>query len=245
MKFKLAMIAPILMLGSMSLHAADNELSPEQKQDGWKLLFNGENFDGWSNFKSEDVRPGWKVIDGKLVCVDPSDAGDLCTTEKFSWFELELEYLMTETSNSGVIYHVTEKGDLVWQTGPEVQLQANSDGPNSHQCGWLYELYKPIEDPETGKPIDATKPIGEWGHIRIVVSPEKCEHYVNGVKYLEYVLGSDDFNQRVAASKFGSMPDFAKSNEGFIALQGDHGKVSFKNIKIKELKEHQESDAKK
>jgi hypothetical protein len=99
--------------------------------------------------------------------------------------------------------------------------------------GWLYGLYKPPVDPATGKPIDATKPAGQWNHVRLLVTPEKCEHDINGVKYFEYVLHSDDFNSRVAGSKFAAMPQFAKSDVGKIALQGDHGAISFRNIKIR------------
>ena len=78
--------------------------------------------------------------------------------------------------------------------------------------------------------------MGQWNHVRLLISPEKCEHEINGVKYFDYVLGSEDFNNRVAKSKFGKMRLFAKSNTGHIALQGDHGQVSFRNIKIKPLK---------
>ena len=70
----------------------------------------------------------------------------------------------------------------------------------------------------------------------MIISPLKCEHYVNGVKYVEYVLGSDDFKERVAKSKFGSMPNFAKSESGHICLQGDHGQVTFRNIKLRSIK---------
>ncbi len=101
------------------------------------------------------------------------------------------------------------------------------------RCGWLYALYQPPDDPKTGHPLDATKPVGQWNHVRLLVSPEKCEHEINGVKYFEYVLHSDDFNARVAKSKFGNMANFAKSDLGYIALQGDHGSVSFRNIKIR------------
>ncbi|WP_193210643.1 3-keto-disaccharide hydrolase [Luteolibacter marinus] len=237
MKLHLAGIATLAaVVGFASAHAADNSLTPIEKREGWKLLFNGKDMKGWNNFKSKDIRPGWKVIDGSLVCADPHNAGDLCTADEYDWFELEFDYKMEKGANSGIIYHITEQEGAVWATGPEIQLEDNANAADPQKCGWLYALYKPADDPKTGKPIDATKPAGEWGHIRIVISPEKCEHYVNGVKYVEYVLGSEDFKQRVAASKFGSMPNFAKSDKGYIALQGDHGSVSFKNIKIKELK---------
>jgi hypothetical protein len=77
--------------------------------------------------------------------------------------------------------------------------------------------------------------VGQWNRIRLVITPEKCEHYVNGVKYFDYVLGSEDFNARVAKSKFGRMRGFAKAGSGYLALQGDHGQVSFRNIKIRPI----------
>ena len=117
----------------------------------------------------------------------------------------------------------------------EIQIEDNAKAGDPQKCGWLYALYQPLNDPKTGQPIDATKPAGQWNHVRVIISPDKCEHYVNGVKYLEYVLGSDDFNKRVAASKFASMPGFAKSSTGSLALQGDHGQVSFRNIKVRSL----------
>lgn len=231
---RLACLSALLLVPAA--FAADNSLNPIEKREGWQLLFNGKDLKGWNNFKSKDIRPGWKVIDGSLVCADPHDAGDLCTADEYDWFELEFDYKMEKGANSGIIYHITEQEGAVWATGPEIQLEDNANAADPQKCGWLYALYKPEDDPKTGMPIDATKPAGEWGHIRIVISPEKCEHFVNGVKYVEYVLGSDDFKKRVAASKFGQMPNFAKSGKGYIALQGDHGSVSFKNIKIKPLK---------
>ena len=98
-------------------------------------------------------------------------------------------------------------------------------------------LYQPPADPKTGKPLDATKPVGQWNHVRLLVTPEKCEHDINGVRYFDYVLHSPDFEARVAASKFGHPPlnqlPFGKSDTGSIALQGDHGAISFRNIKIR------------
>ena len=100
---------------------------------------------------------------------------------------------------------------------------------------WLYALYQPPIDPKTQKVLDATKPAGEWNQIRLLISPDKCEHEVNGVKYFEYVLGSEEFANRVAKSKFHEMPRFAQAGKGYIALQGDHGQVSFRNIKIRPI----------
>jgi hypothetical protein len=215
--------------------AANSPAGSKASTEGWKNLFNGKDLTGWHNFRTNTVRAGWQVKDGTLACVDPHNAGDLCTEEKFDWFELQLEYNISPGGNSGIMYHVTEEARSAWATGPEIQLEDNKAAQDPQRCGWLYGLYKPADDPATGKPLDATKPAGEWNTMRVIISPEKCEHYVNGVKYFDYVLGSDDFKERVAKSKFGSMPRFAKSDTGFLVLQGDHGEVAFRNIKIRSL----------
>lgn len=215
--------------------AKPNTLSASEKTAGWKLLFDGKSLNGWSNFKKDSVRPGWVVKDGLLVCADPHDAGDIVTKEQFGAFELDLEFNISKGGNSGIIFHVTDEAATVWATGPEFQLLDNSKAGDAQKCGWLYQLYQPPVDPNTGEILDATKPAGEWNRVRLVVSPEKCFHEMNGVKYFEYVMSSDDFKARVAKSKFGKMPFFAKSGKGYLALQGDHGAISFRNIKVRPL----------
>lgn len=212
-----------------------NTLSAKEKAEGWKLLFDGKSLDGWHNFKKTDVKPGWVIKDDSLVCADPHNAGDLVSGEQFAAFELELDYNISEGGNSGIIFHVTDEGGAVWATGPEFQLEDNAKAADPERCGWLYALYKPEIDAKTGKILDATKPAGEWNHVKLVVTPKRCMHEINGVKYFEYDMSSDDFKERVAKSKFGSMPLFAKSDKGYIALQGDHGSVSFRNVKIRPL----------
>ena len=232
-------IAATACISDRSSHPTSSEpntLTAQERKAGWQLLFDGHDLDGWHNFKSDSIKPGWQVKDGTLACVDPKNAGDIVTTQQFDWFELQLDYNISEAGNSGIMYHVTDAGDRVWQTGPEFQLEDNAAAHDPIRCGWLYALYQPPDDPKTGKPLDATKPVGQWNHVRLVISPEKCEHYINGVKYFEYVLNSGDFKARVAKSKFSKMPLFAKSNTGYIALQGDHGQVAFRNIKIRRLK---------
>lgn len=216
--------------------APANVLTDAEKADGWQLLFNGKDLDGWHNFKTTTVKPGWQVKDGTLACVDPHNASDLCTKDQYDWFELQLDYNISEGGNSGIIFHATEDGGAVWATGPEFQLEDNAKAADPQRCGWLYGLYQPEVDPATGKPRDATKPAGQWNHVRLLVTKEKVVHEINGDKYFEYQLGSEDFKKRVAASKFGAMPNFAKFDKGYLALQGDHGQVSFRNVKIKPIK---------
>ena len=155
--------------------------------------------------------------------------GDLVTQKQYGAFELTLDYMISKSGNSGVMFHVKESEPKPWHTGPEVQIQDNVDGYDPQLAGWLYQLYKP-------KPlIDATNPVGEWNTLRILISPERCVHWMNGQKYLEYVKKSADWNQRVSDSKFASKPLFGRANEGHICLQ-DHGNVvAFRNIKIRDV----------
>lgn len=224
-----------VFVGTAESQEVSNTLTPEEKAAGWQLLFNGEDLKGWHNFKSQKVRAGWQVRNGTLACVDPHNAGDLCTDGQYDWFELNIEYNISSGGNSGIMYHVTDQGRRPWQTGPEFQLEDNEKAADKVRCGWLYGLYQPPVDPSTGKTLDATKPVGQWNHIRLIITPEKCAHIINGVTYFEYVLGSEDFNNRVKNSKFGRMPLFAKFDKGYLTLQGDHGQVSFRNIKIRPI----------
>ena len=154
-------------------------------------------------------------------------AGDILTTDKYAAFEFSVDYNISKEGNSGLMFHVTEDGGAPWHTGPEIQIQDNKDGHDPQKSGWLYQLYKPEGD------LDAAKPAGEWNTLRILITPEKCATWMNGKLYYEYVKGSDDWNSRVAKSKFATMANFGKPASGHICLQ-DHGNlVSFRNIKIR------------
>ena len=191
-----------------------NSLSDEERAAGWKLLFDGQDLKGWHSFHQDGVQPGWRVSDGSLQCFDPDTAGDLCTNDSFEWFDLRLEYNISKGGNSGVMFHVTDKSKSAWATGPEFQLEDNENATDPVRCGWLYALYQPPLDPRTGRTLDATKPAGQWNQIRLLVTPEKCVHEVNGVTYFEYRLGDEQFAKRVADSKFGRMPDSRSQPKG-------------------------------
>ena len=206
---------------------APNTLTPEEQQAGWKLLFDGKTTNGWRNYKGKTISDGWKVIDGALTRV--KTAGDIVTVDQYDNFELSLEYKISRAGNSGIMFHVTEDYPNPWQTGPEVQILDNKEGADPQKSGWLYQLYK--------SETDATKPAGQWNQVRIVITPKKSEVYMNGVKYYEFVIGSQDWNDRVAKSKFKDMPKFGKATKGYIDLQEHPGEVAFRNIKIRPLPE--------
>ena len=174
--------------------AAPNTLTEQEKADGWKLLFDGKSLNGWHNFKKTDVRPGWQVKDGALVCVDPKNAGDIVTADKYDWFELSLDYNISEGGNSGIMFHVTDDGGAVWADRPGVPARGQPARPRPPALRLALPALQARIDPKTGKPARRhqarrrVEPRRAWSS-----RPEKCEHDVNGVKYFEYVLGSDDF----------------------------------------------------
>ena len=206
--------------------AAPNTLTDKEKAAGWKLLFDGKTTTGWKNFKKDSVGPGWQVKNGELTRADKG-AGDIVTADKFTAFELVLEYKISKGGNSGLMFHVTDEGGTPWMTGPEIQIQDNKDGHDPQKSGWLYQLYKPEGE------ADATKPAGEWNELRVLISPEKSTVTMNGKKYYDFVKGSKDWNDRVAKSKFAKMEHFGKPTSGAISLQ-DHGnEVAFRSIKVR------------
>jgi hypothetical protein len=222
-----------------------NELTPEEKKDGWKLLFNGKNSDGWRGARLKTFpTSGWSVKDGILTIAktdgsESQNAGDIVTTEKYSAFDLAFDFKITEGANSGVKYFVTlSEGNTGSAIGLEYQILDDINHPDAKQgingnrtLASLYDLIKADKQPRFVR-----KP-GEWNQGRIVVYPDnKVEHYINGVKVIEYQRGSKEYRDLVAISKYKNWENFGEAAEGHILLQ-DHGdEVSYKNIKIKPLK---------
>lgn len=204
-----------------------NTLTVEERKAGWQLLFDGKSTGGWHSYRGTGVGSGWVVKGGVLSIENPDKAGDIVTDKKFDWFELSLDVKIGPGQNSGIMFHVSEEGEASWHSGPEIQIYDHKPEKGVETTGFLYQLYS--------SPVDASKPAGEWNTMRILVAPTGCATWVNGVKYYEYELGSKDFWARVEKSKFNKYPEFARSHTGSIAIQGDHGHVSFRNIKIRRI----------
>ncbi|TWT40182.1 Soluble aldose sugar dehydrogenase YliI precursor [Thalassoglobus neptunius] len=214
--------------------AGPNQLTEAEKRSGWELLFDGTSTENFRNYQKDTISDGWVVEDGALIRKEKG-AGDIITKNKYSAFELMLDYKISPGGNSGLMFLVTEEYPTPWRSGPEIQIQDNVDGHDAQKAGWLYQLYQPPNDPETGKPLDATRPAGEWNQLHVIIDPKQSEINMNGVRYVRFQVGSDDWNKKVAASKFAPFENFGKAKEGHIALQ-DHGnEVAFRNIKIRDL----------
>ncbi|WP_291779199.1 DUF1080 domain-containing protein [Cecembia sp.] len=221
-----------------------NELTDLEKANGWRLLFNGVDTEGWkAAYKEEFPSDGWVVQDG-ILTIKASDGsesmsyGDIVTTEMFSAFDLAFDFKFTEGANSGVKYFVTlSEGNVGSAIGLEYQILDDEGHPDAKMgregnrtLASLYDLIKADKSPRF------IKGPGEWNKGRLLVYPDnRVEHYLNGVKVLEYVRGSENYRALVAESKYHIWENFGEADEGYILLQ-DHGdEVHFKNIKIKTL----------
>lgn len=229
---------------------APNTLTRTEMAAGWRLLWDGKTSDGWRSPKSNTFPPkGWLIEDGVLTVLpgdggEATNGGDIITRDRFSNFELRIDFKITEGANSGVKYLVqpnlkpidrntgkpAASGSAI---GLEFQILDDLRHPDAKMgkngnrtIGSLYDLM-----PASGKKQPLA--IGEWNTARIVASGPHVEHWLNDVKILEYDRGSPDFRKRVAESKYKGVTGFGEWADGHILLQ-DHGnKVSFRNIKIR------------
>ena len=230
----------LVLLPSPLFAEEHNRLSEEERAAGWKLLFDGQTTDGWRGYKRERMPPGWKVIDGALVRVSGGAGGkgagggdDIVTADQFDDFELKLQWkIVDRAGNSGLIIRASEDSVTSWHTGPEMQILDNAAYPGRdvrQLAGACYDLYAPSKN--------VSKPRGEWNSVRVVARGPHIEHWLNGVKLLEYELGSDDWNARVAESKFKDMPHFKDPPlRGHICLQDHTARIEYRNIKIRPLR---------
>lgn len=196
----------------------------------WRPLFDGKSLAGWRGYKQSQPPSGWKAQDGLLVRV--SDGGDLITADQFADFELALEWRVSEGGNSGIFYRAAEDTELIWYNAPEYQILDNAghrDGKDPlTSAAACYGLFAPVKD--------VTRSPGAWNETRIVARGAHVEHWLNGVKVVEFEIGSEVWKARVGASKFKVYPRFGERPKGHIGLQ-DHGDlVAYRNIRIRELR---------
>ena len=203
-----------------------------KKNTEWTNLFDGKTVKGLRGYKMETFPWGaWEIIDGSLKTIPGSKGVDIISIDLFKDFELELQWKLQSGGNSGIFYFATEEGDYIWQSAPEMQVLDNTAHPDRARkvtsAGALYDLIAPLDD--------ATKTLGEFNQVKIISKDDHIEHWLNGKKLLEYEYGSNEIRDLISKSKFKDMPYFAKANSGRIGLQGDHGEVWYRNIRIRKL----------
>jgi hypothetical protein len=219
-----------------------NNISEQEKKNGFSLLFDGKSTDQWRGaYKTDFPTNGWQLKDGVLSVVKANSAestngGDIVTKKEYSAFEFKFDFKLSEGANSGVKYFVTEnEGNKGSAIGPEYQILDDEKHPDAklgkdgnRTLGSLYDLIT------TKKIPAAQKKIGEWNQGIIRVYPDnKIEYWLNGYQILEYTRGSKEFLALVAASKYKDWKNFGMATKGHILLQ-DHGdNVSFRSLKIR------------
>ena len=195
----------------------------------WRVLFDGASTAAWRGFKKDSLPAGWQIVDGALTRV--AGGGDIVTRDEFANFELTLEWRIAPGGNSGVMFRVSEDSGATYETGPEMQVlddRGHRDGQSRlTAAGSNFAL--------DSAPAGVVKPAGEWNAARLVVNGAHVEHWLNGVKVVEYELWTAEWQAKVAASKFRQWGQYGLNRSGHIALQ-DHGdRVSYRNIRIRVL----------
>ncbi|MBW8334146.1 MAG: DUF1080 domain-containing protein [Prolixibacteraceae bacterium] len=212
-----------------------NTLCQAEKEQGWKLLFDGKTTNGWKAVNQEKFpSEGWKVEEGTMMAVAKVKGTDIVTEEKFTAFEFQFEFNFAEGANSGVKYFTGNGGPSV---GLEYQVLDDKKHPDAKMgvvgnrtMASLYDLI-PADKQER-----FTKPAGEWNIGRIVVnSDNRIEHWLNGVKVVEYVRGSNIYKALVARSKYAEFENFGMIKEAPIMLQYHQDQVKFRSLKIRKL----------
>jgi len=227
-----------------------NILTNEEAAQGWVLLFDGKTFKGWRGLGRDAVpKEHWIIEDNAIKKVPTKDVprqadgqplagGDLMTIDTFEDFELAFDWKISPAGNSGVKYNVSEELSLKNAAnraalGFEYQIlddEKNPDaknGPN-RMAAALYDLVAPQNN--------KLKPVGAYNTAKIIFKGGHGEHWLNGVKVLEYDLGTPRMNGLLAKSKYKSIPNFAKKRKGHIVLQDHMDAVWYRNIKIRRIK---------
>jgi len=235
-KITLFILISCFLISCSQSEPQDNQLSKQEIEEGWMLLFDGETTSGWRGFKMDGLPEGWTVEEGLLTTSGQGGdlGGDIITQDQYEDFELYLEWAISEGGNSGIFYHVLE-GDYnaAYATGPEYQLIDDIGFPYKleewQKAGADYAMY----NADTIK--KHLKPVGEFNSSRIKVKDGKVTHWLNGEEVLSFEIWTDDWFERVEISKWKDYPGYGRAKMGYIGLQ-DHGnRIYFKNIKIRDL----------
>ncbi len=219
----------ILLLLVSGCHFSSKTDTSGDEGNEWTGLFNGSNTDHWRGFHMDDFpETGWNIEDGELRN-DGSGAGGLISREQYSNFILEWEWrFFDKGGNSGVKYFVKERAgrEGKYAFGLEYQMLDDDGHANDyHTAGALYEFFSPSAEKQLHG-------VGQFKTSKLVVDGEHVEHWLNGLKVLEYERGGEEFLAMKAKSKFRDRPAYGLQQAGHILLQDHSSRVGFRNIRI-------------
>jgi hypothetical protein len=218
-----------LLIAGLLLARAATSATRADDESGFRPLFDGQSLAGWRGYQGKPINGSWTVVDGMIQ--GNGQGPDLVTDQEFADFEVRFEWKLAARGNSGVIYHAAESLPESYQSGLEYQLLDDSAFREQlaplQATASIYGLYANRDE--------TPKPAGQFNSGRIVAHGGHREHWLNDELVAECEIGSEDWRQRIAASKFRAWPEFAKRPAGRIALQSHGGQVWFRNIRIKEV----------
>ncbi|UNY97829.1 DUF1080 domain-containing protein [Zhouia spongiae] len=226
--------------------------------ENWIYLFDGTTTEGWRGYNMDSLPPGWTIKDKVLTFdtelgleQDYTGGKDiLYGAEEFENFELYIEWKLPEGGNSGIFYHVKEGYDGPYVVAPEYQLIDDENYASIHDLTEYNLSLGYTDKPEELKPLQQTgadyamhppdpnkvlNPVGEWNSSKIVFTPERVEHWLNGKMILSFVPWDEAWNEKKNSDKWKNSPDYGKFKSGYIALQDHASPIWFRNIKIKKL----------
>ncbi|MEK6481492.1 DUF1080 domain-containing protein [Catalinimonas sp. 4WD22] len=238
---------------------SENTADTTPEADDWIYLFDGSTTEGWRGYNADVLPPGW-IIRNEELTFDPELALEqdyeggkdiIYGAEEFENFELYLEWKIPAGGNSGIFYHLKEGYDSPPQVAPEYQLIDDENYAKLHDLTDYNLSLGYTEKPEELKPLQRTgsdyamhpadtvnkilHPTGEWNTTRIIFTPEKVEHWLNGKKLLSFVPWDEAWEKKKNSDKWKNSPDYGKFKTGYIGLQDHSSPIWFRNIKIKKL----------
>jgi hypothetical protein len=212
----------------------DNHLTSAEKKQGWVLLFDGKSTSDWRTYKNLPDN-SWEIVNGELHCKSDQEGAtqraDLVTKNAYSSFEIQVDWKVAKSANSGLLYHVLETKPSSYETGPEYQM-IDDQGYDEKLEDWQksgadYAMHPPSSM--------ATKPAGEYNHTLLIVKGAHVQHWLNGVKVADFEAWGPEWQKLKASGKWKDYPDYGVSKTGLIALQDHGGGIWFKNIKLRKL----------
>lgn len=225
----------------------------------WQYLFDGTTLDGWRGYNEDKMPPGWVINNGELTYdtelgleQDYTGGRDIIYgAEEFDNFELYLEWKLPKGGNSGIFYHIKEGYPAPYDSAPEYQLIDDDNYAQIHDLTGYNKSVGHTENLSELKPLNKTaadyamhgpdldkkklNPVGEWNSSKIVFTPEKVEHWLNGEKVLSFVPWDDEWHKKKNSGKWKESPDYGKFKSGYIGLQDHASPIWFRNIKIRKL----------
>lgn len=230
MKIRSAGLLVFVMLCSVAVRSQKGK---------WIILFDGKSVAKLRGYMMDSFpSQAWKVENGALEARTGVPNIDFVTKDTYKNFELTFQWATSKAGNSGVFYYVVESSahqsnngnSPNWLDNFEFQLLDDigfNDTAAIRSAGSLYDLIKPQHK--------VLKPVGEFNTAKLIVNHGHVEHWLNGVKVVEYDLNSPAIKELISKSKYRNNPKFAQSTDGYIMFQHHGQQVWLKDIKVREL----------